>query len=150
MKTLAIFLSTLLLSSTLFINANAQLLGGNQKESCTMGNENLNVTSNYYRNGGNLDVFVTYPDKPTNDQIVAEDLTLYVYEGNNLLKKYTKKGDSTLVAGGKQLSLQQSKIYPKSPRTSLDIVVKGELKDSSGLGLGGRDMACGNASVRTE
>jgi hypothetical protein len=150
MKTLAIFLSTLLLSYTLFINANAQLLGGNQKESCAMGNENLNVTSNYYRNGGKLDVFVTYPDKPTNDQIVVEDLTAYVYEGNNLLKKYAKNNDTTLVAGGKQVYIQQSGIYPKNSRTNLDIVVKGELKDSRGLGLGGRDMACGSASVRTE
>lgn len=119
-----------------------------EKQRCGMGNEKLNVTSNYYRNGGNVDIYVTYPDKLTNDQIIVINLTAYVYEGNNLLKKQVKNGDSTLVAGGKQVYILMSGVYPKDARTNLDIVTNGEIKGK--LGIGSMTTACGASTIRAQ
>jgi hypothetical protein len=119
-----------------------------EKQRCGLGGEKLDVTANYYRNGGKIDVYVTYPDKPTNDQIKVTNLTAYVYERNNLLKKQVKNGETTLVAGGKQVYIQMSGIYPKDSKTSLDVVVTGDVV-IDGFGIGG-SRACGTASIRTE
>lgn len=151
MKTLVFFLSAMMLFTFSGVYAQdvlSELQQTIEKQRCGLTNEKLNVTANYYRDGGKVDVYVTYPDKETNDQITVANLTAYVYEGNNTLKKSVKNGNSTLTAGGKQINIQLSGVYPKDAKTNLDIVVSGEIKDK--LGIGGMTTACGGTGVRTQ
>jgi hypothetical protein len=64
------------------------------------------------------------------------------------VEKQVKNGDSTLVAGGKQVYILMSGVYPKDARTNLDIVTNGEIKGK--LGIGSMTTACGASTVRAQ
>jgi hypothetical protein len=163
MKKTAIFLSIMLFSIALLSSVNAQnLLGGNQKQTCSMGNEKITVTATYQKNGGNLDINITYPSKtttpkpttptkataPANSQIIVTNPTVYVYEGSNLLKKQVENGDFTLAAGGKEINFKLTGITPKSPTANLDIVVSGKIKGKSGTDVS--TIACGSTTAKAQ